>query len=302
MEAWKITFGALCLSSATGLSLYWMMFLISNFALMLRYGLTTPTVYLSTGIIGSVSVALCLIGIVSVRETLPAKPVKTLVLVRNAQGRVVSINQTELPKSINQAELAKVKPNSEAPQQGRHGKAKAVVSGLALTAVVLGFYISMMTMSGYTIQDVTGGMFSPFMAVSSQSMQPILNYGDLILVKREKAENIEVGDIIAFNVPSPYDKVAPSPTVHRVVEKGSENGEIYFKTKGDNNCDKDPWNVPAQNLIGKYVGKAPYIGMAVLSLKSLYGQALIAALLAASFIYSHSKKRTGGEQVGARND
>jgi signal peptidase len=292
MEAWKITFGALCLSSAAGLSLYWMMFLMSNFARMLRYGLTTPIVYLSTGIIGSVSVALCLIGIVSVRETLPAKPVKTLVLVRNAQGRVVSINQTELPK---------VKPNPEPPQQGRHGKTKPVVSGLALTAVVLGFYVSTMAMTGYTIQDVTGGMFSPFMAVSSQSMQPILNYGDFILVKREKVENIKAGDIIAFNVPSPYDKVAPSPTVHRVVEKDSENGKIYFKTKGDNNSDEDPWNVPAESLLGKYVGKVPYVGMVVLSLKNLYGQALIATLLAASFIYSHLKKRTGGEQVGARN-
>jgi len=287
MKTSKNIFGVLCVSSATGLFLYWIMFLISNLPRMLRYGLTTPIVYSSTGIIGSVSVALCIIGVISVKETMPAKPIKTLVLVRNAEGRVVSINQTELPK---------IKPSlEEAPQQVKHGKGKAVLKGSALTAVVLSFYVSMMVMTGYTLQDVTSGMSSPFMAVSSQSMQPVLNYGDLILVRREQAENIEVGDIIAFNVPSPYDSVAPSPTVHRVVEKCNENGKIYFKTRGDNNSDGDPWNVPAENLLGKYMGKVPYIGSVVLSLKSVYGLALIAVLLGTSFIYSHSKKRTGGE-------
>jgi len=271
---------------------------------MLRYGLTTPIVYSSTGILGSMCVALCIIGIVSLREIMPAKPVKTLVLVRNKEGRVVSINQTEYRGGTQERAkegTPKVKPNPEAPQKRKLGKAKAVLSGLALVAVVLGCYVSMMAMTGYTIQDVTSGKFLPFLAVSSQSMQPVLNYGDLILVIREQAENIEVGDIIAFNVPSPYDRMAPSPTVHRVVDKGSENGRMYFRTKGDNNSDADPWSVPVEDLLGKYAGKVPYLGLAVLSLKSFFGVALVAVLLTTSFVYSHSKKRTKSERGGALN-
>jgi signal peptidase len=268
---------------------------------MLRYGLTTPIVHLSTGVIGSVCVALCIIGIITIREIMPAKPVKTLVLVRSAEGRVVSINQADY-RSATQGKAkeaaSRVKRNRETPRQGKqgkHGKAKALLSGSALTAVVLGFYVSMMAMTGYTIQDVTSGMFSPFMAVSSQSMQPVLNYGDLILVRREQVENIEVGDIIAFNVPSPYNLVAQSPTVHEVVEKLNENGEIYFKTKGDNNPTEDQWKVPAKNVIGKYAGKAPYIGLAALFLGGPFGLAVISVLITLSFIYPYfKKKRIGG--------
>ena len=265
---------------------------------MLRYGLTTPIVHLSTGVIGSICVALCIIGIITIREIMPAKPVKTLVLVRSAKGRVVSINQADYRSATHgkTKEVApKVKRNRETPLQGKHRKAKALLSGSALTAIVLGFYVSMMTMTGYTIQDVTSGMFSPFMAVSSQSMQPVLNYGDLILVRREQAENIEVGDIIAFNVPSPYNLVAQSPTVHKVVEKLNENGETYFKTKGDNNPTEDQWKVPAKNVIGKYAGKAPYIGLAALFLGGPLGLAVISVLITLSFIYPYfKKKRIGG--------
>lgn len=274
------------------------MFLMSNFPRMLRYGLTTPIVHLSTGVIGSVCVALCIIGIITIREIMPAKPVKTLVLARNAEGRVVSINQADYRSATHgktKEAAPKVKRNRETPRQKKHRKAKSVLSGSALTAVVLGFYVSMMAMTGYTIQDVTSGMFSPFMAVSSQSMQPVLNYGDLILVRREQAENIEVGDIIAFNVPSPYNLVAQSPTVHKVVEKLNENGEIYFKTKGDNNPTEDQWNVPAKNVIGKYAGKAPYIGLAALFLGGPLGLAVISVLITLSFIYPYfKKKRIGG--------
>ena len=271
---------------------------MSNFPRMLRYGLTTSTVYFSTGVIGSVCVALCIIGIISVRETMPAKPVKTLVLMRNAEGEVVSINQADYRSATHgkaKEAVPRVKPHPKTPRKGKHGKAKSVLIGSALTAVVLGFYVNMMAMTGYTIQDVTSGMFSPFMAVSSQSMQPVLNYGDLILVRREQAENIEVGDIIAFNVPSPYNLVAQSPTVHEVVEKLNENGEIYFKTKGDNNPTEDQWKVPAKNVIGKYAGKAPYIGLAALFLGGPLGLAVISVLITLSFIYPYfKKKRIGG--------
>jgi signal peptidase I len=298
MESSKNIFGILCLSFATGLFLYWIMFLMSNFPRMLRYGLTTPIVYFSTGVVGSVSVALCIIGIISVKETMPAKPIKTLVLARNAKGEVVSINQADYGSATHgktKVAAPRAKPNPKTPRQGKHRKAKSVLIGSALTAIALGFYVSMMAMTGYSIQDVTSGMFSPFMAVSSQSMQPVLNYGDLILVRREQAENIEVGDIIAFNVPSPYNLVAQSPTVHKVVEKLNENGEIYFKTKGDNNPTEDQWTVPAKNVIGKYVGKAPYIGLAALFLGGPFGLAVISVLITLSFIYPYfKKKRIGG--------
>ena len=280
-------FSILCLSSATGLSLYWLMFLMSSVPRMVRYGLGTPEMYASTGIIGAVCVALFALGIVSFR----AKPAKTLVLVRNGEGRVVSINEAEYGRvARGKASAPKAKP-IQASQARKQGKAKHVIGVTVLAALVLGGYASMMVMMGYTPQDLMSGMCSPFMVISSQSMQPVLNYGDLIIVRREPSERIEVGNIIAFNVPSPHDKLAPSPTVHRVVEKWTESGESYFKTMGDNNQGKDPWTVSGKNVIGKYAGKIPYLGLVVLFLRSTPGLALTATAIALSSLYSYFTKK-----------
>ena len=294
MESSTKTFGILCLSSAIGLSLYWTMFLMNNFPRMTRFGLNMPEMNISTGIVGAVCVVLFTIGIVSVKAR-PAKPAKTLVLARNAEGRVVSIKEAEygrVARGKAKATTPKVKPLEEAPQIQKPAKAKYVI-GVAVLIALVGGYASMMVMMGYTLQDVASGMYTPFMAVSSQSMQPVLNYGDLIIVRRETAEGIAVGDIIAFNVPSPYDRWAPSPTVHRVVEKLVVDGKTFFKTKGDNNPREDPWIVPAENVIGKYAGKIPYVGLIVLSLRSPLGLALAAVLIALAFIYPYSKKKRG---------
>jgi signal peptidase I len=97
----------------------------------------------------------------------------------------------------------------------------------------------------------------PLLAVISGSMLPTLNVGDYILLQgvnadEIKAENI-VGDIIVF----------PSPTkpgeliVHRAVGKDHEG---YFITRGDNNPTTDGWRIPGNEIIGKVIGRIPYIG------------------------------------------
>jgi signal peptidase len=283
---------------------------------MVRYGLGTPEIYASTGVIGAVCVALFVVGIISVR----AKPAKALVLARNAEGRVVSINEAEYGRAVRRkakdathsptlsqlrrlygcvahGKAKAVTPRAnplQALQARRHGKAKHVVGVAVLAALALGGYASMMVVMGYTAQDAVSGMYSPFMAVPSGSMQPVLNYGDLITVRRETAERIVVGDIIVFNVPSPYDRLASSPTVHRVVEELVVDGKTLFRTKGDSNPDGDPWSVSAENVIGKYAGKVPYLGSAVLFLRGPIGLASITALIALSFLYPYFKKKRGG--------
>ena len=160
-----------------------------------------------------------------------------------------------------------------------------------LAALILCAYASSMALTGYDIQDMAGGIFSPFMAVSSSSMSPTLNYGDLVIVRKEAPERIEVGEIIAFNVPIPYDRAAPSPTIHRVAWKENENGQTYFKTKGDGNQGEDPWKVSGKELIGKCFLRIPYVGLFILYLRSPIGLALIVIVLAARFIYSFASKK-----------
>jgi hypothetical protein len=49
--------------------------------------------------------------------------------------------------------------------------------------------------------------------------------------ERGEPKNIQVGDITAFKVPRPYNNMAPSPIIHRVIDKIIGDGNIYFKQR-----------------------------------------------------------------------
>ena len=103
---------------------------------------------------------------------------------------------------------------------------------------------------------------------------------------------MKIGDIIAFRVPPPYDKIAASPTVHRVVEKWTENEKVYFRTKGDGNPSDDQWKLPAENVIGEYAQvKLPYLGFVAIFLKTPLGVSLLGLALASVFLYGYYKKK-----------
>jgi signal peptidase len=137
---------------------------------------------------------------------------------------------------------------------------------------------------------------SPLMVVSSGSMIPTLNVGDIIIVRGVDPSTVTTGMIIIFH--SPYDY--STPIVHRVIAIDNEGGQMFFETKGDNNPVADGWRVPAANLIGAYVAKIPYIGLLSLELRGPLGWILIALLvmLIITMEYDESKK-TGSKKAVA---
>jgi signal peptidase len=132
---------------------------------------------------------------------------------------------------------------------------------------------------------------SPLMVVSSGSMVPVLNVGDIIIVRGVDPQAITVGTIIIFHSPYEYDM----PIVHRVVAVVNDGGSLFFQTKGDHNEIQDGWKVPAENLIGVYVVKIPYIGLISLELRGPLGVTLIILLVALIIAveYNESKSATG---------
>jgi signal peptidase len=131
---------------------------------------------------------------------------------------------------------------------------------------------------------------SPLMVVSSGSMVPVLNVGDIIIVRGVDPHAITVGTIIIFHSPYEYDM----PIVHRVVAVLNDGGSLFFETKGDHNEIQDGWKVPAENLIGVYVVKIPYIGLISLELRGPLGVTLIILLVALIIAveYNESKSTT----------
>jgi signal peptidase len=105
---------------------------------------------------------------------------------------------------------------------------------------------------------LTSGVFKYyFLTIGSGSMQKTLYVGDVIIVKKLDAKElneIDVGTIIVF-------KMENKVVVHRVVEIKKDNGLLLFYTKGDNNKERDNWVVTENNLIGTTKHKIPVIGL-----------------------------------------
>lgn len=106
----------------------------------------------------------------------------------------------------------------------------------------------------YLAPPVIRGDIIP-LAVLSGSMEPMMNVGDLIFVSKVNPDDVEPGDIIAFNDPSGRKNVL---ITHRVIAIDGESGG--FKTKGDACEDPDPFVVKQEDVVGKPAFLVPFIG------------------------------------------
>lgn len=86
--------------------------------------------------------------------------------------------------------------------------------------------------------------------IDSNSMDPLIDEGTTTIeIKPKNADEIKVGDIIAYNVEG-YDYAF----VHRVIEIGNDENGVYFVTKGDNYWKDDPYKVRFEDIEGVVVG------------------------------------------------
>jgi len=116
------------------------------------------------------------------------------------------------------------------------------------------------------VPDVAGTM--PLI-VLTDSMYPVIESGDLIICHTEEPENIEVGDVIAF-----FDPAGNGSTIvtHRVIEVTEQDGEVAWRTKGDNNNTEDRLLVKGEKLVAVYEGtRLAGIGNVALFMQSTTG-------------------------------
>jgi signal peptidase I len=108
----------------------------------------------------------------------------------------------------------------------------------------------------------------PVAIIKSNSMDPYLRKGDLVIVKgikddssiREGSIADRNGDVIVFNASGLWEKAPKEPIVHRVVEKWKNGSIWYFRTKGDANPKVDPSAIPEDRILGIVKRVIPYVG------------------------------------------
>lgn len=123
--------------------------------------------------------------------------------------------------------------------------------------------------------------------VMSGSMEPAFPVGSVIITDTELADNVRIGDPIAFYTGGAY-------VTHRIVDATDEG----FITKGDANDSVDPWIVDKDKIDGKVVLAIPYIGYLFKGMASRKGLlitgSLLLCLILSSFIESSNKKHKPG--------
>lgn len=111
-----------------------------------------------------------------------------------------------------------------------------------------------------------GGVFP--MIVLTDSMYPEISAGDLIICNTAEPEEIQVNDVISF-----FDPMGSGTSVvtHRVLEIVQEDGQLSYRTKGDNNNAEDQVLVPQDNLVGIYRSRIPGLGNVAMFMQTTPG-------------------------------
>jgi signal peptidase I len=140
-------------------------------------------------------------------------------------------------------------------------------------------------LGGYIVLISVSGTLTPLQVVSSESMEPVLERGDLVVIESIPTEKVAVGDVIVFKAPSPY----PSPIIHRVKSIVNYQNTYYFQTQGDNNPLPDRFLTHSSDVIGRlstYV-EIPLVGNLILFLKTTIGIVISFTLIGVYLFKNH---------------
>lgn len=177
-----------------------------------------------------------------------------------------------------------------AKETGREEKSGVIQKILTGVSILLCIVFSFMLICNMTI-IIKGTLYperppsvlgiTPMVVLSgsmSGDAEDHIEVGDLIFVGKTEAEELEVGDVIAFM----EGKVV---VTHRIIEvQTDEGGDPMFITKGDANNVQDQRPVTADNLVGIYKARIPKVGDFALFLQTPMGMVLFIGLPLLAFI------------------
>ena len=131
------------------------------------------------------------------------------------------------------------------------------------------------------------GTQNPAYVVSSGSMIPTLNVGDIIVVKDKGSfQTLRVGDIIVFQSPMGDGRII----VHRIYSKTTDQYGVAIYTKGDNNPAPDSWVVRESHYIGKVIFTLPYLGKVTSIIQPPLNYILICFFIVLIFVLELKRK------------
>lgn len=118
-------------------------------------------------------------------------------------------------------------------------------------------------------------LFDAYIIVSP-SMVPNINVQDAIIIGRTDPNDLKQGDIISYLATDSY--YSGKVITHRIIGIEDVNGELFFRTKGDNNNVADGVLVNEDNVYGKVLFRIPFLGYVRQFLSTYFGWILCIVL------------------------
>ncbi|MBQ2828144.1 MAG: signal peptidase I [Clostridia bacterium] len=164
-------------------------------------------------------------------------------------------------------------------------KAKKVISNIFTTVIIL-LSVVLLTVGLIPVFTSYDGYY-----VSTDSMEPAMNVGDLVFAKEVSFEDIKVGDVLAFTKEGSEKWFS-----HRVIDINTE--EKSFRTKGDHNNVEDPYFTSFDAVVGRVEKRVPLLGFIPLTLSYTWGKIALVLIYVFYIAYevenAASKKRKKG--------
>lgn len=134
---------------------------------------------------------------------------------------------------------------------------RKVIFTLLIILLYNTFLISKSSLSKEQAKDVFG--YKAYI-ITTDSMKPSINSGDVIVITKVKEEKLRVGDVVTFKTDDDYIS-------HRIIEIRENLNKKEYITKGDNNNIPDSYNIEYEDIQGSKVLKIPFLGSLILLFK-----------------------------------
>ncbi|WP_404468889.1 signal peptidase I [Sutcliffiella horikoshii] len=153
---------------------------------------------------------------------------------------------------------------------------------LALSAGLVIYFVSQSKGDIEKVPSVLG--YKP-LTILSNSMQPVFEAGDVILIKPDQKP--EINDVITFKHPEGI------LVTHRIIDSTIENGKTFYITKGDNNNIADDVRVSPGSILGVQTNIIPGAGHVAKFVSGPIGFILLIGLPIFIYLMIEIFQRTG---------
>lgn len=222
----------------------------------------------------------------------------------NGQNNLPPVENNDLDDTESAKVTEKVEINSNSAEIAERDsevtdKAKSVlrtksvfsVIGTVITVIILlitAFIVVNIVIARVQNRNVSLFGYS-FGIVQTNSMEPEIKVGDMIIYKSCDITEVEVGDDIVFIAGSGFGQIEGQNVIHRVQSIVADGGNYRITTKGINNVAEDVDKVTAENFLGICTYYSSFWG-ATFTFISKYGIFVLVALIAVPFIAKQIKK------------